>query len=91
MIHPASAWAFIALTMGLGKTLIGLRDMDRLLTESQLLNQPSGRLFLVAASTQAILDSWPQKAHKFGLAHLLDYLAFTTYRSLAKTLAAGSY
>jgi len=83
--------AGIALTMGLGKTLIGLRDMDRLLAESQLLNQPSGKLFLVAAPTQAILDSWPQEAHKFGLAHLLDYLAFTTYRSLAKTLAAGSY
>jgi superfamily II DNA or RNA helicase len=67
--------AGIALTMGLGKTLIGLRDMDRLLAESRLLNQPSGKLFLVAAPTQAILDAWPQEAHKFGLAHLLDHLA----------------
>ena len=51
--------AGIALTMGLGKTLISLRDMARLLAESQLLNQPSGKLFLVAAPTQAILDAWP--------------------------------
>jgi len=77
--------------MGLGKTLIGLRDMDRLLAESQLLNQPSGKLFLVAAPTQAVLNSWPQEAHKFGLAHLLAYIEFTTYRSLGKALAAGTY
>jgi superfamily II DNA or RNA helicase len=49
--------AGIALTMGLGKTLIGLRDMAHLLAEGQLLDQSSGKLFLVAAPTQAILDS----------------------------------
>jgi superfamily II DNA or RNA helicase len=81
----------IALTMGLGKTLIGLRDMARLLTASHLPEQAAGKPFLVAAPTQAILDSWPQEAHKFGLAHLLDYIAFTTYRSLGKTLAVGTY
>jgi superfamily II DNA or RNA helicase len=83
--------AGIALTMGLGKTLIGLRDMARLLAEGKLPDQSFGKPFLVAAPTQAILDSWPQEAQKFGLAHLLDHLEFTTYRSLAKTLAAGTY
>jgi superfamily II DNA or RNA helicase len=83
--------AGIALTMGLGKTLIGLRDMDRLLAASKLPNQAAGKPFLVAAPTQAILDSWPQEAHKFGLAHLLDHIEFTTYRSLGKALAAGTY
>ena len=83
--------AGIALTMGLGKTLIGLRDMDRLLAAGQLPDQAAGKPFLVAAPTQAILDAWPQEARKFGLAHLLDHLEFTTYRSLGKALAAGIY
>jgi superfamily II DNA or RNA helicase len=43
--------------MGLGKTLIGLRDMDHLLTSGELPAQAGGTLFLVAAPTQAILDS----------------------------------
>ncbi|WP_223654427.1 DEAD/DEAH box helicase [Hymenobacter psoromatis] len=83
--------AGIALTMGLGKTLIGLRDMARLLAAGQLVDQAAGKPFLVAAPTQAILDSWPQEARKFGLTYLLDHIEFTTYRSLAKTLAAGSF
>jgi superfamily II DNA or RNA helicase len=83
--------AGIALTMGLGKTLIGLRDMDRLLTTGQLPRQIAGKPFLVAAPTQAILDSWPQEAHKFDLAHMLDHIEFTTYRSLGKALATGTY
>jgi superfamily II DNA or RNA helicase len=83
--------AGIALTMGLGKTLIGLRDMARLLAAGKVVDQGSGKPFLVAAPTQAILDSWPQEARKFGLTHLLDHLAFTTYRSLGKALAAGPY
>lgn len=76
-----------AVATGVGKTLIGLRDMDRLLVTGRLPTKP----FLVAAPTQAILDSWPQEARKFGLAHLLDHIDFTTYRSLSKTLARISY
>ncbi|OGX92201.1 DEAD/DEAH box helicase [Hymenobacter coccineus] len=83
--------AGIALTMGLGKTLVGLRDMDRLLAAGKLPDQAIGKPFLVAAPTQAILDSWPHEANKFGLAHLLDHIKFTTYRSLGKALAAGTY
>jgi superfamily II DNA or RNA helicase len=83
--------AGIALTMGLGKTLTGLRDMDRLLTAGKLPDQSDSKPFLVAAPTQAILDSWPQEARKFGLVHLLDHITFTTYSSLGKALAAGTY
>jgi superfamily II DNA or RNA helicase len=83
--------AGIALAMGLGKTLIGLRDMARLLAGGTLPDQAAGKPFLVAAPTQAILDSWPQEARKFGLAHLLDRIDFSTYRSLGKALAAGTY
>lgn len=76
--------------MGVGKTLIGLRDMERVLTESPLTG-PVITPFLVAAPTQAILDSWPQEARKFGLTHLLDAITFTTYRSLSKVLGQGHY
>jgi superfamily II DNA or RNA helicase len=79
-----------AVAMGVGKTLIGLRDMDRLLAGDQL-SGPVTKPFLVAAPTQAILDSWPQEARKFGLAHLLDHIDFTTYRSLSKMLGSGHY
>jgi superfamily II DNA or RNA helicase len=79
-----------AVAMGVGKTLIGLRDMDRLLAGDQLSGAVT-KPFLVAAPTQAILDSWPQEAQKFGLAHLLDHIDFTTYRSLSKLLGSGHY
>jgi superfamily II DNA or RNA helicase len=83
--------AGIALTMGLGKTLIGLRDMACLLAAGKLPEQSPGKPFLVVAPTQAILASWPQEARKFGLAHLLDRIEFATYRSLGKALATGTY
>jgi superfamily II DNA or RNA helicase len=79
-----------AVAMGVGKTLIGLRDMDRLLGGDHF-SVPITKAFLVAAPTQAILDSWPQEAHKFGLAHLLGHIDFTTYRSLSKLLGSGHY
>ncbi|GAB3637903.1 hypothetical protein GCM10027422_34930 [Hymenobacter arcticus] len=79
-----------AVAMGVGKTLIGLRDMERLLPPGPL-TEPGTKPFLVAAPTQAILDSWPQEAHKFGLEYLLEHIDFTTYRSLSKTLSSGHY
>lgn len=82
--------AGVAVAMGVGKTLIGLRDMERVLAESQPL-EATTKPFLVAAPTQAILDSWPQEARKFGLAQLLDAITFTTYRSLSKMLGQGHY
>ena len=82
--------AGVAVAMGVGKTLIGLRDMARVLAENQLLG-PTTTPFLVAAPTQAILDSWPQEARKFGLTYLLDAITFTTYRSLSKVLDQGRF
>ena len=82
--------AGIAVAMGVGKTLIGLRDMARVLAEASLAGDITTP-FLVAAPTQAILDSWPQEASKFGLEHLLDAITFTTYRSLSKMLGQGRY
>ncbi|SFQ79730.1 DEAD/DEAH box helicase [Hymenobacter arizonensis] len=79
-----------AVAMGVGKTLIGLRDMARLLSDRQRLD-PATKPFLVAAPTGTVLDSWHQEARKFGLAHLLDAITFTTYRSLSKTLMQGHY
>jgi superfamily II DNA or RNA helicase len=76
--------------MGVGKTLIGLRDMARILVESELPKDKATPL-LFAAPTQAILDSWSHEAHKFGLAHLLDHITFTTYCSLSKTLSSSRY
>jgi len=82
--------AGVAVAMGVGKTLLGLRDMESLLAGGQLTGSAT-KHFLVAAPTTAILDSWPQEANKFGLAHLLDHIVFTTYRSLNKTLGQGHY
>ena len=82
--------AGVAVAMGVGKTLIGLRDMERVLAESQPL-EATAKPFLVAAPTTAILDSWSLEAHKFGLAHLLNQIEFTTYRSLSKTLDRSRY
>ncbi len=48
--------AGVAVAMGVGKTLIGLRDMARLLPDFQLPG-PATKPFLVAASTQVILDT----------------------------------
>ena len=82
--------AGVAVAMGVGKTLIGLRDMARLIAAGPPANSGTTP-FLVAAPTQAILDAWPQEARKFGLAHLLDAITFTTYRSLHKALTQGHY
>lgn len=89
LIHD-QALAGVAVAVGVGKTLIGLRDMARLLASGTF---PSGltNLFLVVAPTRAVLDSWRAEAHKFGLENLLDHVAFVTYRSLSKTLAQGNY
>jgi superfamily II DNA or RNA helicase len=82
--------AGVAVAMGVGKTLIGLRDMARLLVDDQLAGL-SHKPFLVAAPTRAILDSWLHEAHKFNLVHLLNHIEFTTYRSLSKMLGRASY
>jgi len=68
--------ATAAVSMGVGKTLIGLKHMES--------NYRPGRKFLVVAPKLSILKSWKEEAEKFNLTHLLDYIDFTTYLSLTK-------
>lgn len=67
----------LGISMGVGKTLIGLRHMAREYAEGK-------RKFLVVAPKKAIFKSWQDDAHKFEMSHLLDCITFTTYLSLGK-------
>lgn len=70
--------AGIGVTMGGGKTLIGLRHMDA--------NYNEYCKFLVVAPKVSIFDEWLSQADQHGLSHLKDHICFTTYLSLAKEL-----
>ncbi len=67
----------LGISMGVGKTLIGLRHMQMEYAEGK-------RKFLVVAPKRAIFQSWMDDAEKFELSHLLPYVTFTTYLSLGK-------
>ena len=67
-----------AMSVGTGKTLVGLRHMERRLKKA-----PDAQ-FLVCAPKKSIFQSWIDDANKFNLAHLLDRITFTTYLSLTK-------
>ncbi len=67
----------LGISMGVGKTLIGLRHMSEQYTLGH-------RKFLVVAPKLAIFQSWKDDAAKFGLEYLLDCITFTSYRSLEK-------
>lgn len=66
----------IAVSMGVGKTLIGLRHMEYIYTDMLRV--------LVVAPKKAILNSWQEEAKKFGLDYLLPHIEFSTYVSLNK-------
>jgi superfamily II DNA or RNA helicase len=66
-----------AVSMGVGKTLIGLRHMEQEY-------QKGYRKFLVVAPKVSIFQSWKDDAEKFDFTHLLDCIEFTTYLSLSK-------
>ena len=70
--------AGIGVTMGGGKTLIGLRHMDA--------NYNDYCKFLVVAPKLSILDEWKSQADQHGLSHLKEHMHFTTYLSLTKEL-----
>ncbi len=67
----------IALSVGAGKTLIGLRHMENNFDS----DNPK---FLVVAPKLSIFDSWINEAKKFNIEYLLDHITFTTYLSLYK-------
>lgn len=65
-----------AMSVGTGKTLVGLKHMDMRYTDTSF--------FLVVAPKKSIFQSWIDDANKFGLEYLLDRITFSTYLSLPK-------
>jgi superfamily II DNA or RNA helicase len=68
--------ASVNISMGVGKTLIGLQHMAQNYTDTAM--------FLVVAPKVSILQSWIDDAKKFNLEYLLDHIIFTTYISMHK-------
>lgn len=66
----------LGVTMGGGKTLIGLLHMHQD-------HRPANK-YLVVAPKLEIYKTWQEEAKKFNLAYLLDHIVFTTYKSLVK-------
>lgn len=67
----------VAISMGVGKTLLGLRHMEKQY-------KTGSRLFLVVAPKLSIFTSWKDDAITYELGHLLDHIEFCTYVGLAK-------
>lgn len=68
--------AGVGVTMGGGKTLIGLRHMDA--------NYTDYAKFLVVGPKNEVHNTWKEEAVKHALPHLLEHFDFSTYLSLAK-------
>lgn len=66
----------IEISMGVGKTLIGLKDMAAGFTDISK--------NLVVAPKKSIFTSWLDDMDKFHMHHLKQHTEFVTYRSLAK-------
>jgi superfamily II DNA or RNA helicase len=69
----------LAISMGVGKTYIGLKHMDWYLKKVN-----SDAKFLVVAPKKTIFSSWFDDMDKFGMTHLKDRVVVTTYLSLHK-------
>jgi len=68
--------AGVGVSMGVGKTLIGLMHMDN--------NHNLTSKFLIVASKKSILKEWIQEAKKHNLEHLIPHIHLSTYLSLSK-------
>lgn len=66
----------VGVSMGVGKTLIGLKHMAA--------NYTDYVRFLVVAPKKSIFQSWIDDAKKFNMEYLLKSITFTTYLSLPK-------
>ena len=66
----------VALSVGVGKTLIGLKHMASLYHDNAF--------FLVVAPKVSIYKSWVDDAKKFDMEYLLPHITFSTYLSLTK-------
>lgn len=67
----------VAISMGVGKTLIGLKYLHNNYTEFSR--------FLVAVPKISVIEEWRKQAKEFGLEYLLPHIEFTTYVSLQKS------
>jgi superfamily II DNA or RNA helicase len=66
----------VVLGTGVGKTLVGLKHMER--------NTTPLMKCLVVAPKKSIFQSWKDDAERFSMEHLLGRVVFTTYLSLNK-------
>jgi superfamily II DNA or RNA helicase len=66
----------LGITMGGGKTRIGLRDLDE--------NCPALTRALVVAPKKSVQTEWKDEAEKIERTELLDNIVFSTYLSLTK-------
>ena len=66
----------IVLGTGVGKTLVGLRHMERHYNPMQSI--------LIVAPKLSIISSWKYEAEKFGLSNVFEGATFSTYLSLNK-------
>ena len=73
--------AGLAITVGGGKTLIGLKHFQNIINKNKSLFIPKA---LVVAPKKSIFKSWKEDAKKFNLEILLENITFTTYLSLNK-------
>jgi superfamily II DNA or RNA helicase len=65
-----------AISVGVGKTLLGLTDMEK-----ELAKKPDAK-FLVVIPKLSVKNTWLDEAIKHNKKHLIDYFKFVTYRSL---------
>jgi len=70
--------AGVGISMGVGKTLLGLKHMNK----HYQINK-SGK-YLVVAPKLSIFTEWVSQAEEHGYAHLVPLIKFTTYLSLGK-------
>jgi superfamily II DNA or RNA helicase len=77
--------ASVAVSMGVGKTLIGIKHMN---SHFQLFG--SGK-YLVVAPKKAIIQSWKDELEKHGYSYLISHIKFITYLSLSKHVHDSDY
>lgn len=70
--------AGLALSVGVGKTLVGLNYID------YFFNQNSKLKVLIVSPTLTIINNWKNEIVKFKKDYLLASIEFTTYRSINK-------
>lgn len=70
----------LGISVGVGKTRIGLNYLTHLLNKSTALFTK----FLVVAPKKSIFESWKKEAIEIGEERLLQHIVFSTYRSINK-------